>query len=74
MNRTMPVLNNLQAADGRPIDYLDMTHCSLPSAELPVSKIGTASLLIYLVLGIEIRVLVSGVPPTVLEMRHSSGD
>ena len=34
-------------------------HCSLPSAELPVSKIGTASLLIYLLLGIEIRVLVS---------------
>ncbi len=25
MNRTMRVLNNLQAADGRPMDYLDMT-------------------------------------------------
>jgi hypothetical protein len=49
----MPVLNNLQAAARRPIDYLDMT-LLLPSSELPVSKIGTARLLIYLVIDIEI--------------------
>ncbi len=35
-------------------------HRSLPSADLPVSKIGTARLLIYLVLGIVKRVLLSG--------------
>lgn len=55
-----------------PIDDLDdIALC--PSADLPVSNIGTARLLIYLLLEIVKRVLLSRRPRTVLEMRHSGG-